>query len=319
VETQSFRNTRAPLLLTLWVLGCGTSPAPSEEPQGVDVSDLTYTPCDQSQRVGQFTVELGDGFTAVQGRALNGVVPANVRKVEAQEGACRLLRGRSLFCSPSCGASQTCGESGTCIPYPTAQDLGTVRMLGLKAELSMSPNSAKFYSNGATTLPHPGFDPGTGIQLEASGGAVQAFTLRGQGVSALEVPEQGLPLERGKPATVTWTPSSASAAARIHLAVDLAHHGGIAASLECDGVADTGSFVLPSGLVSQLLDIGVAGFPKITLSRRSADSTNTSAGCVDLLVLSQVVRDVIIPGLVSCSSDADCPTGKTCQADLTCQ
>jgi hypothetical protein len=313
------RDTKLPLLLALCALGCGAATESDDGLHPVIVNDLTYAPCDASQRVGQFTVELGDGYTAVQGRALSGVVPANVRKVEAEEGQCRLLLGRTLFCEPACGASQTCGENGACIPYPTAQNLGTVRVMGLKADLSMSPNSARFYSNGATTLPHPGFDAGADISLVTSGADLPTFTLQGQGVAALEVPEEAITLERGQPVTVSWTPSTASEAARLHVVVDLAHHGGIAASVECDGLEDTGRFDIPASLLSKLLDEGVAGFPKLTLSRRSADSTDTSAGCVEMLVLSQVEREVLIPGLVSCSTDADCPAGKTCRTDLTCQ
>ncbi|WPB75138.1 hypothetical protein KYC5002_39850 [Archangium violaceum] len=297
-------------LLVSWMTGCGST----------DTSELTtYEPCDASQRAGQFTVELGDGYTAVQGRVLSGVVPANVRQVEAQEGECRLLRGRTLFCEPACGASQTCGEGGVCIPYPTARNVGSVSVRGLKAELSLTPNSAKFYSSSATTLPHPGFDEGALIELVASGSEVETFTLRGQGVTALTVPEGPITFERNKPVTVSWTPSASPGAARIQLVADLAHHGGISASLECDGLADTGGFTLPTALVSQLLDVGVAGFPNLTITRRSADSVDTRAGCVDLLVLSQVDRELLIPGLESCSGDEDCPEGKTCQPDLTCQ
>ncbi|MCY1075010.1 hypothetical protein [Archangium lansingense] len=309
-----------PLFLAVWVLGCDSStPAPSDDSEDTDTSELTYSPCDASKRAGQFIVELGEGYTAVQGRVLSGVVPANVRQVEAQEGECRLLRGRTLFCEPACGASQTCGEEGVCIPYPTARNVGSVRVRGLKSELSLSPSSARFYSSSGTTLPHPGFDEGASIKLVAAGSEVESFTLRGQGVSALVVPEEAMTLERSKPATVSWAPSTSAAAARIQLVVDLAHHGGIAASLECDGLPDTGSYTLPAGMISKLLDVGVAGFPKITISRRSADSADTSVGCVELLVLSQVDREILIPGLVSCSGDEDCPEGKTCQPDLTCQ
>lgn len=314
-------SAHASLVLALWMMGCGSVPAPTPEPStddDTDTSELTYSPCDASQRVGQFTVELGEGFTAVQGRVLSGVVPINVRAVAAQEGECRLLRGRTLFCDPACGASETCGENGVCIPYPIARNVGSVSVRGLKADLTLTPNSARFYSSGASGLPYPGFDEGANIKLQASGADVPAFTLRGQGVGALTVSEEDITLERGKPVTVSWTPSASPGAARIHILVDLAHHGGIAASLECDGLADTGSYSIPAGLLSQLLDVGVAGFPKLTVSRRSADSVDTSAGCVDLLVLSQVEREVIIPGLESCSSDEDCPTGKTCQVDLTC-
>ncbi|MDC0706938.1 hypothetical protein POL68_00480 [Stigmatella sp. ncwal1] len=307
------------LLLAAWGTHCGSSSSPSDGNGDTDGSELAYTPCALEERAGQFTVELGDGSTSVQGRVLNGVVPSNVRQVEAQEGPCRLLRGRSLFCNPACGASQTCGEDGVCIPYPTPQDVGTVQIRGLKAALSLTPNSAKFYFNGGSSLPHPGFDAGAALTLEARGAEVPAFSLRGRGIQALAVPDAPITVERGKTVAVSWTPPSDPGAARIQIVMDLAHHGGIAASLECDAVPDSGSYVIPAGLITKLLDVGVAGFPKITISRRTADSTDTSAGCVELLVLSQTERELTLPGLVSCSSDEDCPTGQSCQSDLTCR
>ncbi|WP_275583481.1 hypothetical protein [Archangium primigenium] len=316
----------SPLLCLL--SGCGpdsgsTTPDPTvpgeETPPGQEnPSPLAYTPCDASARLGQFTVENLDGYTAVQGNVRNGVIPSTVRTLAAEEGACRLLVGRALFCNPACGSSQTCGEGGVCIPYPTSQNVGTVNVTGLKAALAMSPNSARFYSSSSTPLPFPGFYTGANIQLAATGADLPAFTLRGQGVDALTVAEADIVIEKGKPVPLSWTPSTNSSAARIHVLLDLAHHGGIAASVECDNVPDTGSFTLPAGLVSQLVDRGIAGFPKITLSRRTADSAQLASGCVDLLVRSQVSREVVIPGLVSCSTDEDCPSGQTCRADLTC-
>jgi Cys-rich repeat protein len=40
---------------------------------------------------------------------------------------------------------------------------------------------------------------------------------------------------------------------------------------------------------------------------------------VELLIASSRIEIVEIPGLVTCSEDADCPTGETCQPDLKCQ
>jgi hypothetical protein len=306
-------------LFVAWGFHCGTSsstPAPGEEADG---AGLAYAPCALEQRTGQFTVELGEDSTSVQGRVLNGVVPANVRRTEAQEGECRLLRGRSLFCSPACDASQACGEDGVCIPYPTAQNVGTVRLQGLKADLALTPNSANFYFNAGTSLPYPGVEEGTPLKLEASGAQVPAFSLRGRGIPRLEVPPAPISVERGKPVMVSWTPPATPGDARLQIVLDLAHHGGIAASIECDGVPDSGSYSVPAGLLSQLIDVGVAGFPRITLSRRTADSAATPVGCVELLAVSSAERELTLPGLVSCSGDEDCPTGQRCQADLTCQ
>ena len=94
---------------------------------------------------------------------------------------------------------------------------------------------------------------------------------------------------RNKALNVTWTPPPSGGAARIFMSMDIAHHGGGAARIECD-VPDTGSATIPAGLINQLLDRGSAGFPKLTLTRRTVDSVTIAPGCVDFLVSSSVER-----------------------------
>lgn len=290
------------------------TPTPTPSPSGA----LAYAPCEAAERVGQFSLELADGFTAIEGRVADGVVPANIRGVTATEGQCKLLQGRTLFCDPACGAGQTCGEDGVCIPFATAKSVGAVTVTGLPVALTMMPSAVNFYSNGATNIPHPGFAAGTAIGLRAAGGTLPAFALRGEGMAALALDPADIVVQRGSPVELRWTASSTRTAVRIRFVLDLAHHGGISASIECDGIADTGSFTIPAALTTQLLDIGVAGFPLLTASRRSVDSTSIPAGCVELNVLSKVDRTVTIPGLESCTDDMDCMGGQTCQTDLTC-
>ncbi len=307
--------------------GCGSDPAtgdptptptPTPTPSPTPSGALTYAPCEAGERVGQFSLELADGFTAIEGRVADGVVPANIRGVTTTDGQCKLLQGRTLFCDPACGAGQTCGEDGVCIAFPTSKSVGAVAVTGLPVALTMMPTAVNFYSNGATTIPHPGFAAKTAIGLSAAGGTLPAFALRGEGVDALALDAGDIVVQRGSPVSLRWTASSTRAAVRLRFVLDLAHHGGISASIECDGVADTGAFDIPAALTTQLLDIGVAGFPTISASRRSVDSTDLAVGCVELNVLSKVDRTVTIPGLESCSDDMDCTGGKTCQADLTC-
>lgn len=294
------------------------APTPTPSPSPTPSGDGTYAPCAADERVGTFALELADGFTAFEGRVTNAVVPANVRAVTATEGQCQLLQGRNLFCDPACGAGQTCGEDGACIAFPTAQSVGALTVTGLPVALTMMPSAVNFYSNGATTIPHPGFARGTAIGLSATGGTLPAFALGGEGVAALELDAADITIQRGSPVSLRWTASATSAAVRLRFVLDLAHHGGISASIDCDGIADTGRFDIPAALTAQLLDIGVAGFPTLSASRRSADSTTLSAGCVELDVVSKVDRVVVIPGLESCSQDEDCTGGETCQPDLTC-
>jgi hypothetical protein len=43
-------------------------------------------------------------------------------------------------------------------------------------------------------------------------------------------------------------------------------------------------------------------------------------GCVELEVGARVIREVMVPGVTSCSRDRPCPDGLTCQdSDLTCE
>lgn len=287
----------------------------STNPSDPETSE--YAPCAAADRVGGFLVILADGYTAVEGRVASGVVPANVREATSTSGSCRVLEGRRLSCTPACGAGETCDTDGTCIPYPTAGSVGVVTVQGLSAALSMSPTSIGSYTNGATNLPHPGVGEGTVVTVTAPGDVLPGFTLEARGIAPLETSLTEVALARDRALSVTWTPAT-EPSGRVRLLLDLAHHGGIAASLECDGLEDDGRFEIPANLVTRLMDIGLAGFPTLTVSRRAASSTDIAPGCVDFSVVSEVVLPVAIDGLTSCVDDEECPSGQTCQADLTC-
>lgn len=279
--------------------------------------ELAYSPCATDVRVGVFKVMLAEGYTAVEGRVANGVVPSAVRDETARVGECRLVEGRTLFCDPACGSGKACDVGGVCIDYPTAQSVGEVTVNGLTVPLTMQPTSTGKYMNGATTIPHPGFGEGDVITLVAAGDVLPGFSLAGRGVAPLIVGQSEAALVRGQALAIDWTPGD-DPSARLRIVLDLAHHGGIAASVECEAVADDGRFEIAASLVDALIDIGVAGFPTLTLTRRTADSTTITPGCVELSVEHEVVVPVVVPGVTSCSSDEDCPDGETCQFDLTC-
>ena len=76
---------------------------------------------------------------------------------------------------------------------------------------------------------------------------------------------------------------------------------------------------IPAALLDSLVALGVAGFPTIVLTRSTVGSAVIAAGRVDLLVFSELEQEVEIPGLVSCTDDADCPEGETCGSDLRCR
>ena len=122
----------------------------------------------------------------------------------------------------------------------------------------------------------------------------------------------------GQPLQLTWTPAGQPALGRIELKLDISHHGGARGKIECD-VPDTGSLEIPASQVSGLLALGVAGYPTIVVTRASTATAAVSAGVISLRILSPVERAVDIEGLSSCTKDAECPTGQTCQTDLTCK
>jgi hypothetical protein len=71
--------------------------------------------------------------------------------------------------------------------------------------------------------------------------------------------------------------------------------------------------------VSKLLNLGVAGFPTVIVTRHLVGSTVIPPGRVELEISSTVEQAVMIDGLNSCTDKADCPNGQDCQADLTCK
>jgi len=83
-------------------------------------------------------------------------------------------------------------------------------------------------------------------------------------------------------------------------------------------VSDAGSFSIPAALATELYKLGMSGFPTITITRRTADSTTITPGCIQFSVSSSLELEVSIVGLVSCIKDTECPTGQVCKVDLTC-
>jgi hypothetical protein len=268
--------------------------------------------------VGGFRIQLAAEYTGVNGSVRNGLVPADVPHIGTEEGSCRLLEQRILFCDPTCGAGETCGEGGSCVDYPINQQVGVVSVTGLNGALSMEPNATGSYTNPAMpALPHPGFDEGAAIELTAEGGDLEAFTLRGEGVAALSVAEEPIVASMGQPLTLSWEPGAASDAVRLAVKIEFNRHGGTPSWIECD-MDDTGSFEVPASIVDALLSLEVSGWPTVTFTRRSVDSVELSVGCVELQVFSQVVRELEIEGVQSCDDDHPCPNDAECPVNLIC-
>lgn len=274
---------------------------------------MTYKPCDAKARIGGFLI-LHRKFemdTKVSGKVESAVNPTTVRDVVAENGGCRLLKGRRLFCDPGCSSEQVC-DGTSCIAAPRTQNVGKVDVTGLGTTVSLSPNAVAAYDSSMLDVPE--LAPGTPVSLRAAGGQVAAFSLRGEGVERIGAPDVLPDLQTDKPYTVTWTPAPAASPARMQFEVNIARHGAVTdARILCDDVEDTGSLTIPAALVAELARQGVSGFPTVTFARQTVDSAAVANGCVDLAVRSEAVRELKVAGFVSCqTADDPCPNGTTC-------
>ncbi len=117
---------------------------------------------------------------------------------------------------------------------------------------------------------------------------------------------------------LAWTPPATAGRSTVHVKLDISHHGGTRGKIECEA-ADTGSLTIDGALVTELLHLGVAGFPTIVVTRSASGEAALTVGRVALSLESEIEREVVIPGVISCNENADCPDGQTCQTDLRCK
>jgi hypothetical protein len=319
--------------LGLVLLACGGSSDADQEDAGTqpDTGGQHDGTVDPTATIGTFNIELvapdtstsTPGYTSVLGKMYDGPVPEQVIWEESSsEGSCQLLKPRIPFCATACGGTAVCVEDDTCQAYPTAQGVGTVTVTGVETDsgattFAMDP-VANNYQPVGITLAYPGFAEGDAITVAAAGGSiVPAFSLESTGIASLDLQNPSVTLDGTNAVTLTWTAAATPSDSTVHMLLDISHHGGSKGKIECD-LADTGSYTLSAAFLKKLLDLGVAGFPTIVITRRATDTASTAVGKVQLIVSSKVEREVVVPGVTSCNDDNDCTSPETCQDDLTC-
>ncbi len=264
-----------------------------------------------SALVGSFLVKLVPAkgtraaYTSFLGKLLDAPEPPLVPLVlDSEEGACRLLVPKVPFCDPKCDGT-LCSADDVCTPRPTAQNAGTVQVEGLGEPFALEPVGGSMTYMPAKSLAYPPCAEGEPIRVQAD-----AFTLEAECVAPLVLSgSDPIPVRTGEPVEIAWI-AGAAETARVRIVLDIAHHGGQKGEIDCE-VPDTGSFSIPQALVTKLVNLGVAGFPTVMVSRVTT-AASSAAPDVTLTVASEVERNVDT-GIASCSSDADCPDGMTCR------
>jgi hypothetical protein len=313
--------------IAILLAACSSSSDPPANPTTTTTSTTTTTGGGSGGGtndglVGSFAAKYVDAdpststpaFTTIVGRVYDGPSPPTFQLVlDKEEAGCQLLKAKVPFCSAGCGAD-VCVDTDKCMPYPKAQNVGTVKVMGFGPdEVSMEPAAPAFAYQSAT-LPNPPCKEGSSTTLQAD-----RFHIEGQCIAPLVLMgADPIPVKRDQPLSLTWTPAGNPSLnfSRILISLDIAHHGGKTGEIDCD-VPDTGSFSIPASLVTGLVDLGLAGFPTVLVTR-----VNTAAAAnypkVTLASSSSVER-AVDTGVKSCNEDGDCPTGQTCAADRTCK
>lgn len=265
------------------------------------------------------------GYTSLVGRVSDGATPSSLQwTVVSTVGDCQLLKPRVPFCSTPCGSSAVCVADNTCQPYPKTKSVGSVRASGFttgsgSGEFELQQVAGSYQPPAGTSLPFPAFAEGAELTLRTSGGDYAAMSLVAAGIAPLTITSGTLQLAPGQGARLTWTPAKLSGSSKIQVKLDISHHGGTKGMIRCE-TADSGALDLAAAQLTELINLGTAGYPTIVVSRQATPGTAVIApGRVELAVTSTVEQAVVVPGVTSCTSNTECTGGKTCQSDLTCK
>jgi hypothetical protein len=274
------------------------------------------------QGVGAFKITLDtNGVASMLGLINDGPTPSNtIWEKSAVEGNCTLFVPRIPFCPDPCAENAVCVEDSKCQPLPNSMNVGVVTVSGAKTSdgqktLTMEAIS-NYYQLIGIKLASPPFGEGDSVSLSAGGDSIAApFTMGVRGISPLKLLNDSLVLADGQPINLKWTPPGIAGISTISVSMDISYHGGTKGKIEtvCE---DNGSLTIPAGLIGKLKALGISGFPKIEIARQSIGSNST--GKVKFIIVSEILTYLIIPGVISCDGNGDCPKGHTCGSDKRC-
>ena len=252
----------------------------------------------------------GDGYTSAIGRFFDGAQPEILAlESRSEQAGCTLYVPRAPFCSSPC-APAVCTADDVCTPYPAPRGVGTLTLKGIGAPLELQPSSSMIVYQ-SPSLDFPPCEPGAPVTASATDVALSADCIA---PLQLTGPDP-IPVVKNVPLRLSWLPAADGARSRVHVKLDVSHHGGSKGEIDCD-VADTGELSIPASMVTELLGLGLAGFPTINVNRVvvGADAANPNL----TLVLSSDLTRAVDTGVVSCLDDEGCPDDQTCQLSGVC-
>ncbi len=293
---------------------------PTDDTEPTDAAEPTVATavdsCTRTDRLGSFRLYQSADKTLFTGSVLNSINPRADFEVLNQSETCELLGPRTLVCDTPCESGLTCAGDDECIPTPEKISVGALTLSGLAEPWEIRPNGITNDYSASLAEPFPAFTAGDEIALAAAGADTGAFELTATAVETLTSEQTTVPVARGASAPLTWAPADAGDA-EILITFTVNAHGATTGWIECV-VPDTGAFDVPEPLVTELIDLGLSGFPRVTVERRSLAAATVDGGCVDFRVSSEITLDLEIEGLISCTTSDECPDGQTCSTEYVC-
>ncbi len=242
------------------------------------------------------------GYWSPSVRGLVGDHPAPVHlQVIAEDGECRYLRWHHGQCEPPCDLDEACDVDDVCVPQRAGVSGGTLSITGAGILLEIEPTEGVPGHYWATEdLPDDLFGPGDPIRAELSGDTLPAIALEARGVAPMDVDlaEQGLTLDYGQDAGISWTAGpDPDVCVELYLVQQGPFmHGDIPEEILWCAGHDDGSLTIPLALVD-LFPIGDPGpcdededwfCASSHISRYTRDTVTTSLGPAELRVESEV-------------------------------
>lgn len=261
--------------------------------------------------LGTFAVALNpaiDGtpaYTTVFGKVYSGDYPTDVIETPiASEGGCTTFQFSRHSCiNPACTGGQRCAGPDDCREVPELVSVGTVTIEGLGSSpiaLSAINNNYQYPAD----LEYPGFEEGAPLTITATGGVYAPFTITTTGIAPLTLSKDSFELASDAPLLVEWE-AGANAEATVSISLNISRHGGSAGYLICE-TSDTGSLTIPAEPITRLIQLGVAGFPQLTLIRSTRAEASVTGGKIALESTATAIPTLTVEGVCSCFDSSDC-------------